>query len=34
MFKKTDVEKVGGVGQMLTMADEGGRKGWGNADNG
>ena len=24
----------GGVGEMLTMADKGGRGGWGNADNG
>ena len=30
---KTDAEKGGGVGQMLTMADKGGMGG-GNADNG
>ena len=24
----------GGVGEMLTVADKGGRRGWGNADNG
>ena len=24
----------GGVGEILTMADKGGRGGWGNADNG
>ena len=29
---KTDAEKGGGVGQMLTLADEGGRGGRGNAD--
>ena len=31
---KTDAAKGGGVGVMLTSDDEGGRGGWGNADNG
>ena len=31
---KTDAAKVGGVGQMLTLDDKGGRGGSGNADDG
>ena len=30
----SDKGRVGGVGEMLTMADKGGRRGQGNADNG
>ena len=30
---KTDAER-GGVGEILTMADKGGKGGWGNADHG
>ena len=31
---KTEAAKGGGVGQMLTLDDEGRRGGWGNADDG